>query len=238
MNTITLNILRFNPEIDEKPYVQVVEKIKFDPIDTVLDILLKVKNQFDSTLTFRYSCKCTICGSCAMRINGVSKLACGTKVSEVIQNDIVNIEPLVNFPVIKDLVVDLDPLIRGLYAIVPWIVRDQTKPLPEKGYIIKPEQLSETLLKMDRCILCGICHFDNTTKDTTDATNGGSLPSPVLMVKALKLMLDPRDSLSKSRLKQLIELGLLLHPEECDVICPKGIDIASDVIRPLKEKVG
>jgi len=231
MKSIGLKITRFNPEINESPYIQTFNNIQYVPTDTVLDVLLRIKNDIDSSLTFRYSCKCTICGSCAMCINDINALACETKIVNVERDGIVKISPLKNFPVIKDLVANIEPLIENLKKISPWLIRDHTKPLPQKEYIIKPGEINILLKAIDRCIICGICSsiqdFNLKSKSTVDQ---------IAMLKTMKFLLDPRDSISKARIMQLVELGLLKHPEECKAVCPKGIDISNDIIKALQKE--
>jgi succinate dehydrogenase/fumarate reductase iron-sulfur protein len=230
MNTINVKVCRFNPETDTSPFLQEYNNVEYAQDDgSVLDLLLALKDNYDPSLTFRYSCKCTICGSCAMLINGVAKHACVTKVSSLKEDGIITIEPLKNFPVIKDLVVDLEPIIAGLRAVTPWLVKDQAN-LPEKEYIIEPDKISDTLQLLDKCTICGICHSDSTA-----LAEDLSLITPVAMVKTHKFLLDPRDTLRDARVKQLAELGLLKHSDEWNTTCPKGIDLSSDVVLPLKK---
>ncbi len=229
MKTVNVKICRYNPETDNSPFFQEFMGIEWINDESVLDLLLRLKDNYDPSITFRYSCKCTICGSCAMLINGVAKHACVTKINSLKDGEVITIEPLKNFPVIKDLVVDLEPIIAGLRAVTPWLVRDHSN-LPAKEYIIEPDKISDTLQLLDKCTICGICHSDSTAlaKDL-------SLLTPIAMVKTRKFLLDPRDTLHDSRVKQLTELGLLHHPTEWNTICPKGIDLASDVVVPLQK---
>ena len=231
MKTINVRVCRYNPETDSSSFFQEFNDIEWDKDESVLDLLLALKNNYDPSITFRYSCKCTICGSCAMQINGEAKHACVTKISSLTDGAVITIEPLKNFQVIKDLVVDLEPIIAGLKAVTPWLVRDHAN-LPDKEYIIEPDKISDTLHLLDKCTICGICHSDSAALE-----NDLSLVTPIVMVKTRKFMLDPRDTLRDSRIKQLTELGLLQHPTEWNTICPKGIDLASDVVIPLQKKL-
>ncbi len=229
MKTIQVNVSRYNPETDTAPVLQCFNDIAYDDNDSVLDILLKLKEEYDSSITFRYSCKCTICGSCAMRINDEARHACVTKMRDLDTTAPLTIEALKNFPVIKDLVVDLQPMIDTLRSVSPWIVADQ-KNVPEKEYLIKPEAITDTLQLLDKCTICGICHSDSSA-----IAEDARVITPIAMVKTRKLMLDPRDNLREERVKQLAELGLLKHSDEWNTTCPKGIDLASDVTLPLKQ---
>jgi len=230
MKTINVKVCRYNPETDSASFFQEFTEIEWAEDDSILDLLLTLKENYDSSITFRYSCKCTICGSCAMLINGVAKHACVTKVNSLIDAGVITIEPLKNFPIIKDLVVDLEPLITELRAVTPWLIRDHSN-LPTQEYIIEPNKISDTLQLLDKCTICGICHSDSValSKDL-------SLVTPIAMVKTRKFLLDPRDILRDSRVKQLTELGLLQHSTEWNGVCPKGIDLANDVVIPLQKQ--
>jgi len=230
MKNIRLNITRFNPEIDESQYIETLDNVPFDSTETVIDVLLRIRDNIDPSIAFRYSCKCTICGSCAMCINDLSRLACETKIIDVEKDGEVSIAPLKNFPVIKDLVANIEPMIESLKKITPWLIRDYTKPLPQKEFVIKPEEISQTLQRIDRCIICGICSsrqgYNSISKSSID---------PIAMVKNMKYVLDPRDSISEARIIQLVELGLLKQAEECTDYCPKGIDFTNDITKTLKK---
>ena len=233
MKKATVTVFRFNPEIDESPYFQTFENMKYEETDTVLDVLLSIRAFADTTLSFRYSCQCTICGSCAMRINGLSKLVCETKIDDIVKDGEIKIEPLQAFTVIKDLVVDIESLIKELSIFTPWLIRDHSKPVPSVEYIIKPEEIDPLLEKLDRCIICGICQAASDANSTDR-----SIVGLVSMVKSLKYILHPLDAMTGARLRQLAEIGLIKHPDECGAVCPKGIDMTQDVLKPLKKKAG
>lgn len=230
MKTLQTNIFRFNPLVDSEPYQQAYGEIEYQAADNVLDLILKINETIDSTLTFRYSCESTICGCCAMHINGKARLACDVKVAELAEEGCLTIEPLNNFAVIKDLVVDIDPMLADISSVTPWLVTSQKEPLPDQEFVIEPELLNETLKLLDQCILCGICHADSGDLEPNTATL-----SPVALVKSLKLINDPRDTQAVSRLNHLVDLGLFNHPDKSAALCPKGINLTADVIEPLKK---
>src|SRR5687767_15497533 len=127
--TITLEISRFRPEQDSEPVFETFDVPLRDDW-AVLDGLNHVKDQLDGSLSFRWSCRMGVCGSCGMTVNGEPKLTCETFLSEY-GNGPVKVEPLRNFPVIRDLVVEIGDFMRKLVAVKPWIIRNKEKLLSE-----------------------------------------------------------------------------------------------------------
>jgi len=199
---------------------------------TVLNALILLKEEQDSRLAFRYSCRSGICGTCGVRAQGRSRLACETQVLDVEKNGEVLLEPLKLFPIIKDLVVDMDPMFENLRKVQPWLVRDPAIPVPEREYQIPADENLAKLTKIDTCVLCGICYAESIT-----VSQDRSCIDPVSLTKALRFILDARDSLKEARLKQLAELGLKQYRgvNESRIVCPKGIHLQKEVIRPLLE---
>src|SRR5712664_1553809 len=137
--TITLEVARYSPERDAAP--------RFDTFQVplrrewvVLDALNYIKDNTDGSLTFRWSCRMGICGSCGMMVNGEPKLTCATFLSDYAPAP-VRVEPLTNFPVIRDLIVDIGDFMRKLVTIKPWIMRQFEKPLSEGEYRQTPQEM-------------------------------------------------------------------------------------------------
>src|SRR2546426_3919906 len=138
---ITLQVARYRPEQDSE--------ITFDEYEVpcrkewvVLDGLNHVKDQLDGTLAFRWSCRMGICGSCGMTVNGEPKLTCATFLADYAPGPI-RVEPLRNFPVIRDLIVDIGDFMRKLATVKPWIIHEAEKPLADGEYLQMPEELEE-----------------------------------------------------------------------------------------------
>jgi len=129
MSTLTLRILRFNPETDEVPYWKEYA-VNVEPTDRVLDALNMVKWYQDGAVTYRRSCAHGVCGSDAMRINGVNRLACKVLVRDV--GSTVTVEPLMGFRVIKDLVVDMEPFFAQYRSVLPFFINDTRPPERER----------------------------------------------------------------------------------------------------------
>ena len=123
---VKLKVFRYNPEKDKKPHYETYE-LDAEPTDRVLDLLEYVKSYLDGTLSFRRSCAHGVCGSDAMRINGVNHLACKVLVQDVHAKKI-TVEPILGLPVIKDLIVDMEPFFEHYRSVMPYFVNDEQPP--------------------------------------------------------------------------------------------------------------
>src|SRR5574341_1557609 len=137
--TITLEVARYSPERDIKPALQRFE-VPLRPEWVILDALNYIKDKVDGSLTFRWSCRMGVCGSCGMMVNGEPKLTCATFLSDYAPGP-VRVEPLRYFPVIRDLVVEITDFMTKLKKMKPWILRQEEKPVSEGEYSQTPEQL-------------------------------------------------------------------------------------------------
>jgi succinate dehydrogenase / fumarate reductase iron-sulfur subunit len=155
---LTFTIQRFNPETDRHSH-QEDYRLDIGRGMTVLEALIRVKNELDGSLALRYSCRSAICGSCAMRVNGTEKLVCRTSIrKEFERHGRITIEPLPNLPVIKDLVVDMAPFWEKVRAVTPWLtpVIHPTKRYGSSGQLrLLPETYQ--FHNVDACIMCGAC---------------------------------------------------------------------------------
>src|SRR5690348_9669180 len=154
-DTIVIEVARYSPETDAEPRFQSYEvPLRGDWM--VLDALNYIKDRLDGSLTFRWSCRMGVCGSCGMTVNGEPKLTCETFLSEY-GGGPVRVEPLRNFPIIRDLVVEIGDFMRKLVTVKPWIVRDHEKPVSEGEYLQTPDQLDE-FKQFSMCINCMLCY--------------------------------------------------------------------------------
>ena len=144
----TVRIKRYNPEKDDAPWWGEYE-LEVDPTDRVLDALHMVKWYKDGTLTLRRSCAMGICGSDAMRINGKNKLACKTLLKDL--PDVITVEPMLGLPVIKDLVVDMEPFMAQYRSVMPWLINETAPPPTERKQSIAEREIFDDTTK---CILC------------------------------------------------------------------------------------
>lgn len=215
---VRLSVQRLDPDGEGRSYEQQYQ-VNLNPADTVLDGLLAVSEEQDPTLAFRRMCRSGICGACGMLVNGKPVLSCQARFADLAGDNagaeaesvVVSVEPLPGFPVLRDLVVDMDPLFDSLRTSVSWVV-------PDSSYDgkISPETVA-AMSEAARCILCGLCEG----AVPSDSPAGG----PVTWLKAYRFALDPRDALGKTRLKMLEHLGLA-HPQALEMLactCPKQI---------------
>src|SRR5881398_82299 len=140
-DTITMQVSRYRPEQEAQPTVQEYQ-VPLRKYWAVLDGLNHIKDHQDGTLSYRWSCRMGICGSCGMTVNGEPKLTCATFLTDYTPGP-VRVEPLHNFPVIRDLVVELTDFMHKLSAVKPCLIRDEEKPVEDGEYLQTPEELAE-----------------------------------------------------------------------------------------------
>jgi succinate dehydrogenase / fumarate reductase, iron-sulfur subunit len=213
---LKFSIFRFNPERDEKPYMQDYE-IELEATERMLlDVILRIKTQDDS-LTIRKSCREGVCGSDAMNINGRNGLACITQVRELM--DPVVLRPLPSFPVIRDLVVDMTQFFKQYQSIKPYLINDE--PPPEKERLQSPEE-REKLDGLYECILCACC----TSQCPSSWWNPDKFVGPAGLLQAERFIVDSRDRATQARLDDLNDVYRLFRCRSimnCTEVCPKGL---------------
>src|SRR6516225_6010560 len=148
-NRITLQITRYHPGHDEKPRLETYE-VPLRKEWVVLDALNYIKDYLDGSLSFRWSCRMGVCGSCGMTVNGVPRLTCATFLTDYAPGP-VRVEPLKNFPVLRDLIVDISDFLVKLTKSKPWLIRQKEKPLTDGEYLQTPDQL-DTYKQFSMCI--------------------------------------------------------------------------------------
>lgn len=192
---------------------------------TVLDALLYAKSYQDSSIGIRYSCRMASCGSCGMKINGIPRLACYTKISELAGSTI-TCEPLINFPHIRDLVTDFSQFFKHHKEMQPYIhnknadIKD-TRKLSE--FKQSPEDVDK-YLQFSNCIKCGLCYSACPTVATDT-----KFPGPQALSQVYRYYADTRDDAIKERLDIVDErhgIWRCHFAGSCSVVCPKGIDPA------------
>ena len=222
----TLRIRRFNPEKDKKPYWATYTLKDCEPTNRILEMLHRVKWEQDGTLTLRRSCAQGICGSDAMRINGVNRLACKVLLQEFGENPKVQIEPILGLRVIKDLVVDMEPFFDHYRAVMPYFVNNQTPPTNEQGEPRERLQSIEDRERFDdttKCILCAAC----TTSCPSFWANGEYI-GPAAIVQAHRFIFDSRDEAWQERLNVLSDPDGVWRCRtiyNCTPACPRGIEV-------------
>jgi succinate dehydrogenase / fumarate reductase iron-sulfur subunit len=218
---LTLRILRYNPETDEVPYYKEYA-VMVEPTDRVLDALNMVKWYQEGALTYRRSCAHGICGSDAMRINGVNRLACKVLVRDV--GDHVTVEPLMGFRVIKDLVVDMEPFFAQYRSVLPFFINDARPPERERFQSVEDRERFDDTTK---CILCAAC----TTSCPSFWANEDFV-GPAAIVNAHRFIFDSRDDAAGERLERLNDREGVWRCRtifNCTEACPREIKITKAI---------
>ena len=223
---ITLQVARYRPEAESEATLQ-----EYDvpcPRDwVILDGLNYIKDRLDGTLSYRWSCRMGICGSCGMTVNGEPKLTCATFLADYAPGP-VRVEPLRNFPVIRDLIVEIGDFMRKLVTVQPWIVRDTDKPLAEGEYRQTPAELHD-YKQFSMCINCMLCYAACPIYGLDPTFIG-----PAAIALAQRYNLDSRDQGAAARLEVLSShegIWGCTFVGECTRVCPKNVDPAGAIQR-------
>ena len=223
-NTRQVEIYRWDPDTGENPRVDTYE-IDLDACGPmVLDALIKVKDQIDSSVTFRRSCREGICGSCAMNINGSNTLACTKDIKDI--DGPIKIYPLPHMPVVKDLVPDLTNFYDQYASIKPWLQNETTPPVEKERL-----QSKEDRKKIDglyECILCACC----STSCPSYWWNSDKYLGPAVLLQSYRWLVDSRDEKKNERLDQLDDSFKLYRCHtimNCAKTCPKGLNPAKAI---------
>ena len=220
----TFRIYRFNPDSGENPRLDTFELEVKSCGPMVLDALIQIKAVHDSSLTFRRSCREGICGSCAMNINGLNRLACTTSMQDLGSH--VSIYPLPHLPVVKDLVPDLTNFYAQYAAVKPWL-QARTPASPDRERL----QSKEDQEKIDRpaaCILCACC----STACPSYWWNSERFLGPAALLAAYRWIIDSRDEATGERLDQLEDPFRLYRCHtimNCTDVCPKDLNPAKAI---------
>ena len=221
-DSIILRISRFNSKTDSSPTFAEF-KVPVQKWTTVLEAILFVKQNLDHSVAVRYSCRQASCGSCGMQINGKPSLACYTKISELNSN-VVTVEPMHNFPIIRDLAVDFKQMFATHKKMKPYIVRKDSEVTPgTKEFLQTPEDV-EKYLQFSYCIKCGLCNSSCPTMATDTSFIG-----PQGLAQAYRYVADNRDDGKKERLKIIDQshgIWRCHFAGSCSHVCPKGVDPA------------
>jgi succinate dehydrogenase / fumarate reductase iron-sulfur subunit len=220
---VTVKILRFNPEVSPdsawKEY-----QVAAEPTDRVLDALHRVKWEIDGSLTFRRSCAHGVCGSDAMRINGKNRLACKTLLKDVNPGKPITVEPIKGLPVLKDLVVDMEPFFAAYRSVLPFLVTTGNEPTRER---IQSQADRDRFDDTTKCILCAAC----TTSCPVYWTDGQYF-GPQAIVGAHRFIFDSRDEGTDQRLEILNDKEGVWRCRttfNCTEACPRGIEVTKAI---------
>jgi succinate dehydrogenase / fumarate reductase iron-sulfur subunit len=224
---VALKIWRYDSSTGERA----LKEYEFDAPEeaTLLDCLDIVKDRQDGTLAYRKSCRMMICGSCGMRMNGAAVLACKTRMYDIAQaGEIPVISAMGNLPIVKDLVVDMDPFWEKFKAVKPWLQPGYEEPPNGKEYLIKPEQM-QMVHKESLCINCGCCVSECNSMESDPEFLG-----PQALAKGMRFVGDPREGHKVERLDAYSkEHGIwdCTRCYFCTERCPKGVDPRDAIVK-------
>ncbi len=232
----TLRLRRYDPESGDAPYWE-EHTVELEPHRSVLEGILQAKARFDGSIGIRCSCRAAICGSCGVRINGNPGLACHTHLEQALlgaRDGVIEVEPMGNMPVIKDLIVDMDAVHwKKIRRVTPWLIA--RKPVPEREYLVPHEAMVDVTQSM-ACIQCAACVSDCLSMEVDPGFIG-----PAALAKAYRFVGDPRDAQQYERLKDLAEdphgIYDCTHCFKCIEACPKGVAPMSQIMR-LRRRAG
>ncbi|KTD46764.1 succinate dehydrogenase iron-sulfur subunit [Legionella rubrilucens] len=217
---LSLSIYRYNPELDESPYMkdyEIAVPAKSDPM--LLTLLERLKAEQDPTIAYRRSCREGVCGSDGMNINGTNGLACITSLSQL-NTDRIVIRPLPGFPVVRDLVVDMTQFYQQYERIEPYLQNDQVAPARER--LQSPEERAQ-LDGLYECILCACC----TSSCPSFWWNPEKFVGPAGLLQARRFLADSRDTAKRHRLDKLQDPFSVFRCRSimnCVNVCPKGLN--------------
>jgi succinate dehydrogenase / fumarate reductase iron-sulfur subunit len=257
MPEYTLRLRRYDPQAGEAAYWE-EHTVEMGSKQSVLDAILKIKDDEDGSIGIRCSCQQAICGSCGVRMNGKPGLACNTHLQEAAdrghgtgwnppedegttgpdgaggQKEVITVEPMGNMPVIRDLIVDMDAVHwKKIERVTPWLVNKE--PVPEREYIVPHDNMVDVTQTM-ACIQCGACVSDCLSMEVDPLFIG-----PAALSKAYRFVGDPRDAQPLERVNDLAQdphgIYDCTHCFNCIDACPKGVDPMSQIMR-LRRKAG
>ncbi len=221
---IEMEVLRYHPEKDREPYYQSFT-VPFSDDTSVLQGLQYIKDYLDGSLTFRWSCRMAVCGSCGKMINGVPHLSCKTFLRDY-HPDKIRVEPLAHFPIIRDLAIDQTDFLQKLQSIKPYIIRKKHKPLSEGTYLQTPAELAR-YKQFSSCINCMLCYAACPQYGLNPKFTG-----PAVLALLHRYNADSRDEGKAERMPVVnAEDGVwgCTLVGYCSEVCPKQVDPANAV---------
>ncbi len=228
LRTVTVKVRRYDPEVDPQANWQSFE-VPVEKGDRLLDALHQIKWYQDGSLTFRRSCAHGVCGSDAMRINGVNRLACKVLVKDL--GDEILVEPIKGLPVLKDLIVDMEPFFEAFRAIKPFLITDGREPTRER---LQSAEDRERFDDTTKCILCAAY-----TTSCPVYWGNSSYVGPAAIVQAHRFIFDSRDEGGPDRLDILNERSGVWRCRtafNCSNACPRGIKV-TEAIEDVKRAI-
>lgn len=223
---IDIEVLRYHPERDEEPHFQTF-RVPFAEDTSVLQGLQHIKDHLDGSLTFRWSCRMAVCGSCGKMVNGIPHLSCKTFLRDYYPGPL-RVEPLAHFPIERDLAVDQSDFLRKLEGIKPYLIPKEEKSVEEGVYLQTPDELA-AYKQFSQCINCLLCYAACPQYGLNEEFTG-----PAVLALLHRYNADSRDGAKAERMQ-------VVNAEEgvwgctlvgyCSEVCPKDVDPAAAVNR-------
>lgn len=224
-DSITLHVSRYRPETDDAPQVQSYE-VPYHRDGSVLEALQHVKDHLDPSLSYRWSCRMAICGSCGVMIDDEPRLTCKTFLRDYADKGELHLRAMENFPIERDLVSDLDGFIGHLETVQPYLIRERQRPVSEGEYLQTPREM-ERYKTFSECINCGLCYAACPQFGRNPEFLG-----PAALTLAQRYNLDSRDQGKSRRMTYLnAEEGVwsCTFVGYCSTVCPKQVDPAAAI---------
>lgn len=222
--TISLEVFRYRPEQEDEPTFQTYE-VPYREDWVVLDALNYIKDEIDGTLTYRWSCRMGVCGSCGMMVNGEPKLTCAAFLRDY-HPATIRVEPLSYFPVIRDLVINMEGFLDKLTEVKAWLVPKEEKPVSEGEYLQTPAELAQ-YKDFSMCINCMLCYSACPVFGHHEEFLG-----PAVIALAQRYNLDSRDGGADERAEAIFShegIWECTFVGDCSRVCPKNVDPAGAI---------
>jgi fumarate reductase iron-sulfur subunit len=223
--TVKFEVLRFRPEQEEEPVWQSYEVPCLEDW-VVLDALNFIKDEIDASLSHRWSCRMGVCGSCGMMVNGAPKLTCSAFIRDY--DGPIRVAPLANFPIVRDLVVELESFTSKLKQVKPWIIRKVEKDPSYGEYLQSPEELA-SFKQFTMCINCCLCYAACPV-----LAHEPEFIGPAALAMGFRYNQDSRDEGEGKRLAEIASgegVWACSYANECSEVCPKHVDPAAAIQR-------
>ncbi len=221
--TLEIEVFRYNPDHDQSPHYQTYE-VPCEPDWVVLDAINYIKDHLDRSLSYRWSCHMAVCGSCGMMVNGEAVLSCHAFIRDL--PDQIRIEPLENFPVARDLIVDMDSFVEKLIAVKPYLIATKERSLDEGPYIQSPAEL-QNFKQYTQCINCLLCY-----SACPQVSLNVDFAGPAVLALAHRYNLDSRDMGRSVRADVVASnegIWECSFVGACSEVCPKQVDPAAAI---------
>ena len=222
-NTVVLEVFRYDPETRESRMQNF--EVEYQDDWVVLDALNHIKDEIDGPLSHRWSCRMGVCGSCGMVVNGYPKLTCSAFIRDYLPGPI-RVEPLANFEVERDLIVDFDMFLEKLQRVTPWLVRDEERPIEDGEHIQTPAQLAQ-YKQYTLCINCMLCYSACPV-----VSHEPDFLGPAALALGHRYNLDSRDQGTGLRLDEMLSSDGIwdcTFVGACSDVCPKHVDPAGAI---------